>query len=463
MPGHSRFLARGRAPYHPIPKEKAIYAPSSSQKGEWAHPLPRICFALHNVNIAELETKTITELRDIARDLELSGYTALKKQDLVFRLLQANTEQQGNIFSAGVLEIVEDGFGFLRQERFLPGNMDVYVSQSQIRRFGLRTGDMVSGQVRPPKDSEKYHGLLRVEAVNGLDPEVAKRRPHFDTLTPIFPRELINLETVPSALTQRLINLVSPIGRGQRGLIVSPPKAGKTTVLKHIANGITTNYQEIHLMVVLIGERPEEVTDVRRSVRAEVVSSTFDEPVEDHTAVAEMALNRAKRLVEGGRDVVILLDSITRLTRAYNLAVPPSGRTLSGGIDPVALYPPKRFFGAARKIEEGGSLTIMATCLVDTGSRMDDVIYEEFKGTGNMELHLDRKLGERRIFPAIDVLRSGTRREELLMSEQTLQSVWLMRRMLAQIGSSDAIEALLNRLAKTANNREFLATLANKE
>jgi transcription termination factor Rho len=321
----------------------------------------------------------------------------------------------------------------------------------------------VTGQVRPPKDSEKYYGLLRVEAVNGLDPEVAKRRPHFDALTPIFPRELLNLETVPQNLTQRLINLVSPIGRGQRGLIVSPPKAGKTTVLKHIANGITTNYPEIHLMVVLIGERPEEVTDMKRSVRAEVVSSTFDEPVEDHTAVAEMALNRAKRLVECGRDVVILLDSITRLTRAYNLAVPPSGRTLSGGIDPVALYPPKRFFGAARKVEEGGSLTILATCLVDTGSRMDDVIYEEFKGTGNMELHLDRKLADKRIFPAIDVLRSGTRREELLLDEQTLKQVWLMRRMLAQIGSSaESIEPLLNRLAKTSSNREFLNSLTKE-
>jgi transcription termination factor Rho len=414
------------------------------------------------VNLSELEAKTRDELQDMARELGVHGITTLRKQDLIFRLLQAQTEQQGNIFSGGILDIVDDGYGFLRQERYLPGPNDVYVSQSQIRRFGLRTGDMVTGQVRPPKDSEKYHGLLRVEAVNGLDPEVAKRRPHFDTLTPIFPREMLDLETVPNNLTQRLINLVSPIGRGQRGLIVSPPKAGKTTVLKHIANGITTNYPEIHLMVVLIGERPEEVTDMKRSVRAEVASSTFDEPVEDHTAVAEMALNRARRLVEGGRDVVILLDSITRLTRAYNLAVPPSGRTLSGGIDPVALYPPKRFFGAARKIEEGGSLTIMATCLVDTGSRMDDVIYEEFKGTGNMELHLDRKLGERRIFPAIDVLRSGTRREELLMSEQTLQSVWLMRRMLAQIGSSDAIEALLNRLAKTANNREFLTNLTKQ-
>src|ERR671929_788608 len=422
-----------------------------------------MCSALDNVNIAELETKTVGELRDIARDLELSGYTTLKKQDLVFRLLQNHTEQQGNIFSAGVLEIVEDGFGFLRQERFLPGNMDVYVSQSQIRRFGLRTGDMVSGQVRPPKDNEKYHGLLRVEAVNGLDPEVAKRRPHFDTLTPIFPREMLNLETVPNNLTQRLINLVSPIGRGQRGLIVSPPKAGKTTVLKQIANGVTANYPDVHLMVVLIGERPEEVTDMKRSVRAEVASSTFDEPVEDHTAVAEMALNRAKRLVEGGRDVVILLDSITRLTRAYNLAVPPSGRTLSGGIDPVALYPPKRFFGAARKIEEGGSLTVMATCLVDTGSRMDELIYEEFKGTGNMEVHLERGLAERRIFPALNLQRSSTRHEELLLDEATLNRVYLLRRMLAALDNpNQATELILNRMAKTQSNREFLATLTEK-
>jgi transcription termination factor Rho len=411
------------------------------------------------VNLSELEAKTRDELQDMARELGVHGITTLRKQDLIFRLLQAQTEQQGNIFSGGILDIVDDGYGFLRQERYLPGPNDVYVSQSQIRRFGLRTGDMITGQVRPPKDSEKYHGLLRVEAINGLDPEVAKRRPHFDTLTPIFPREMLDLETVPNNLTQRLINLVSPVGRGQRGLIVSPPKAGKTTVLKHIANGVTTNYPDVHLMVVLIGERPEEVTDMKRSVRAEVASSTFDEPVEDHTAVAEMALNRAKRLVEGGRDVVILLDSITRLTRAYNLAVPPSGRTLSGGIDPVALYPPKRFFGAARKIEEGGSLTIMATCLVDTGSRMDDVIYEEFKGTGNMELHLDRKLAERRIFPSIDVQRSGTRREELLLDPPTLKQVWTMRRMVSVLGGTEGIELLLARLSKTQDNAEFLGTL----
>ncbi len=411
------------------------------------------------MNIAELESKTRDELQDLAKELGVTGYSAMKKQDLVFRLLQAQTEQQGLLFAGGVLEIVPDGYGFLRKERFLPGASDVYVSQSQIRRFGLRTGDWVTGQVRPPKESEKYYGLLRVEAVNGLDPEVAKRRPHFDTLTAIFPREMLNLETGQNNLTQRLINIVAPIGRGQRGLIVSPPKAGKTTILKHIANGITANYNDLHLMVCLIGERPEEVTDMKRSVKAEVISSTFDEPVEDHTLVAEMALERAKRLVEGGRDVFILLDSITRLSRAYNLVVPQSGRTLSGGIDPAALYPPKRFFGAARNIEEGGSLTIMATCLVDTGSRMDDVIYEEFKGTGNMELVLDRKLSEKRIFPSIDVTRSGTRREELLLDDVQLRQIWTLRRMITAIGGTEGIEALLNRMSKTASNREFLGTL----
>jgi transcription termination factor Rho len=372
-------------------------------------------------------------------------------------------ESHGSSEAGGVLDVVDEGYGFLRQDRLLPAPSDVYVSQSQIRRFGLRTGDRVSGQVRPPKDSEKYFGLLRVETVNGQPPEIAQQRPLFDALTPIFPREQLVLETEPKALTQRLIDLVAPIGKGQRGLIVSPPKAGKTTILKQIASGVTRNHPDVHLMAVLVGERPEEVTDFKRSVHAEVISSTFDEPVEDHTAVAEMAMNRAKRLVEGGRDVVILLDSITRLTRAYNLAVPPSGRTLSGGVDPAALYPPKRFFGAARKIEEGGSLTIVATCLVDTGSRMDDVIYEEFKGTGNMELHLDRKLAERRVFPAIDVLRSGTRREELLIEDQTLRMVWTLRRMLAQIGASDGVELVLTRLGKVPTNREFLSTLAKSD
>ncbi len=412
------------------------------------------------MNIVELETKTLDELRDIAREKDVSGYSRLKKDDLILRLLEAHAEEQGFIFGGGVLEIIQDGIGFLRSDHLLPGSDDVYVSQSQIRRFGLRTGDMVIGQVRPPKESEKYFGLLRVEAVNGLDPEVAKKRPVFERLTPIFPDQMMKLETNRSVLTTRLIDILAPIGRGQRGLIVSPPKAGKTTVLKQIANGITSNYREIHLMVALIGERPEEVTDMDRSVSAEVISSTFDDPVQQHTRVAEMGLERAKRLVEGGRDVVILLDSITRLTRAYNLVVPPSGRTLSGGIDPAALYPPKRFFGAARNIEDGGSLTIIATCMVDTGSRMDDVIYEEFKGTGNMELALTRKMAERRIFPAFDIERSGTRREELLLGETDLARVWTLRRMSQALGGgSEALEVILERLPKTANNEEFLATL----
>jgi transcription termination factor Rho len=412
------------------------------------------------VNISELETLTLGELQDRARQMQISGYTRLKKGDLIMRLLRANAEAQGYIFGGGVLEIVQDGIGFLRSDHLLPGPEDVYVSQSQIRRFGLRTGDLVVGQVRPPKESEKYYGLLKVETVNGLDPEEAKLRPSFERLTPIFPDEQILLSSDPHILTTRLLDMIAPIGRGQRGLIVSPPKAGKTTVLKQIANGMTHNYLDLHLMVVLIGERPEEVTDMDRSVEAEVISSTFDDPVQSHVRVAEMALARAKRLVEGGRDVVILLDSITRLSRAYNLVVPPSGRTLSGGLDPAALYPPKHFFGAARNIEEGGSLTIIATCLVDTGSRMDDVIYEEFKGTGNMELHLNRRLAERRIFPAFDIERSSTRREELLLDDKTLQRVWTMRRMIDALGGgTEAIQPLLERIARTRDNDEFLSTL----
>jgi len=421
------------------------------------------------MDIAELENKTLDQLRELAKSQGISGFSRLKKQDLILRLLRAQAEAQGYDFRGGVLEIVEDGIGFLRSDHFLPGPDDIYVSQSQIRRFGLRTGDMVVGQVRPPKDTEKYYGLLRVEAVNGVDPEIAKRRPDFEKLTPIFPNRRFNLETSPTNLTQRLLNLITPIGFGQRGLIVSPPKAGKTTVLKHIANGISTNYPEVHLMVLLVGERPEEVTDMDRSVEAEVIAATFDEPVQSHVRVAEMALARAKRLVETGRHVVILLDSITRLSRAYNLTVPPSGRTLSGGLDPAALYPPKHFFGAARNIEEGGSLTIIATCLVDTGSRMDDVIYEEFKGTGNMELLLSRKLQERRIFPAFEIERSSTRREELLLDRDTLAKVWTMRRMLSQLMApppagagydiTTATEALLERMSRTKSNQEFLDTL----
>jgi transcription termination factor Rho len=413
------------------------------------------------VDIVELETKTLSELQEMARTLELTGYSRMKKHDLAMRLLQAQAENQGLIFGGGILDVVADGLGFLRKGDLLPSPDDIYVSQSQIRRFGLRAGDTVIGQVRPPKENEKYFGLLRVEAVNNVDPEQAKRRPWFEKLTPIFPREQMRLESGQYPLSARLLDMLAPIGRGQRGLIVSPPKAGKTTILKEIANGLTSNYNDLHMMVVLIGERPEEVTDMARSVEAEVMAATFDEPVQHHVRVAEMALERAKRLTEIGQDVVILADSITRLARAYNLVVPPSGRTLSGGIDPAALYPPKRFFGAARKVEEGGSLTIIATCLVDTGSRMDDVIYEEFKGTGNMEMHLNRKLAERRIFPAIDIERTSTRREELLLTRDILSKVWTLRRMIDALGGgADAVEPVLDRLNKTRSNAEFLSTLS---
>jgi len=416
-------------------------------------------------NMVELESKNRDELEAIAKECGIIGYSALKKSELVHRILQAEAEEQGNVFVTGVLEVISEGYGFLRQDTFQRGANDVYVSNSQIRRFNLKDGDAVHGQARPPKESEKYYGLLRVESINGLDPELARTRRNFAALTPIFPNKLINLETTSNELSTRLINLVAPIGRGQRGLIVSPPKAGKTVLLQKIANSIATNYNDIYLMVCLIGERPEEVTDMKKSVKAEVVAATFDEPVESQTRVAELALERAKRLVEMGKDVVILLDGITRLTRAYNLALPPSGRTLSGGIDSIALHPPKRFLGTARNSEEGGSLTIIATCLVDTGSRMDELIYEEFKGTGNMELHLDRKLSERRIFPAIDIMPSGTRREELLLDENTLKQVWLLRRVVNMIDSDspnhgEATQRILERLAKTKNNAEFLATLS---
>jgi transcription termination factor Rho len=418
------------------------------------------------VNLTELETKNKDELVDVAKELGVNT-TGLRKQDLVFRIMQAKAEKEGNYFAGGIMEMLSDGYGFLRTQGLKAGLSDVYVSQTQIRRFALRTGDYVMGAVRPPKDSEKYYGLLRVDAVNGLDPETAKKRPYFEQLTPIYPDQMIHLEEGLANLSTRVIDLVAPIGRGQRGLIVSPPKAGKTMLLKTIASATAKKYDDVYILVVLIGERPEEVTDWRRSVQeAEVIAATFDDPVEEQTRVAEMALERAKRLVEAGRHVIVLLDGITRLTRAYNLALPPSGRTLSGGIDPIALHPSKRLFGAARNVEDGGSLTIIATCLVDTGSRMDEVIFEEFKGTGNWELWLDRRLSEKRVFPAIDIQKSGTRRDDLLMDEQTYQRIVLLRRMTALLGQSaqnptESTELILERLSKTKTNAEFLAGLKN--
>ncbi|MBI2852570.1 MAG: transcription termination factor Rho [Chloroflexi bacterium] len=420
------------------------------------------------MEINQLENKTVEELADLAREMGVVNHTALSRQELIARLAQPPPEQEGTTFCSGILEIMSDGYGFLRNNTLLPSSTDVYVSQSQIRRFGLRNGDMVGGRGRPARAGEKYFSLLRIESVNELNPELAKGRPHFGQLTPTFPDKLINLEISSNDLSGRLLNLVAPIGRGQRGLIVSPPKAGKTMLMKSIANCAATNYEDIHIMVCLIGERPEEVTDMRRSlIRGEVIAATFDEPVENHTRVAELALDRAKRIVESGKDVIILLDGITRLTRSYNLAMPSSGRTLSGGIDPAALYPAKHFFGAARNTAEGGSLTIIATCLVDTGSRMDDLIYEEFKGTGNMEVHLDRRLAERRIFPAIDIEHSGTRREELLMDQEMLKQVWLLRRMVSMISSdspnyAEATERVLDRLRKTKSNADFLVTLGRE-
>ena len=422
-----------------------------------------------SMEVAELGTKSKDELLVLAPEVGLSDGPALdnlRREDLLSRVLHAASAQQ-SLVSSGILDVMDEGYGFLRQISSPRGTGDVYISQSQIRRFGLKTGDTVTGQVRPPKEGERYFGLVRVEKINGMESDQvnSRARTQFEHLTPIFPEVQIKLETGGEDLATRMVDLFAPIGLGQRGLIVSPPKAGKTTMLKQIAQGVAINCPNAILMVVLIGERPEEVTDMRRSVQGDVFASTFDDSVEDQCRVGELALERAKRLVEFGNDVVILLDSITRLTRAYNLAVPSSGRTLSGGIDPVALYPPKKFIGAARNIEEGGSLTIIANCLVDTGSRMDEVIYEEFKGTGNMELHLDRRLAERRYFPAVDIIRSGTRREELLYSEETLKQIWLLRRMVGLIsneGSTNATERVLERLAKTNSNEEFLANL-NKE
>jgi len=418
------------------------------------------------LDILEFQNKSDADLFQQAFELGLYDEGANpKRRDLIAKLITHISQDDVDIVANGVLSITNDGFGFLKSKGQHKFSSDVYVSQSQIRRFSLRTGDEIAGQVRPPKNGERYFGLIKVEAVNSLDPESSKNRPHFEKLTPIFPDDLLKLETKSEQLSTRLIDMVAPIGRGQRGMIVSPPKAGKTTLLKQIANGITENFPDVHLMVALIGERPEEVTDMTRSVEGEVYSSTFDEPVEDHCRVAELVLERSKRLVEAGTDVVILLDSLTRLTRAYNLNVPTSGRTLSGGIDPVALYPPKKFFGAARNAEDGGSLTILAACLVETGSRMDDVIYEEFKGTGNMEIHLERRLSEKRVFPAIDITRSGTRREELLLDEKILKQIWLLRRMVSISGdnrdgdSSDVTQKVLGFMSKSKNNEDFLNKL----
>ena len=409
--------------------------------------------------IAELETKSLEELQDVAKELNIPNFRRFRKQELIMKILQLQTEQSGLLFRSGILEIMQEGYGFLRTSGYLPGSEDIYVSPSQIKRFGLRVGDEVLGQVRAPKDNEKYYALLRVEAVNGLDPEQARNRPDFEKLTPVFPHERVKLELPQSDLTNRIVDLFSPIGKGQRAMIVSPPKAGKTTLLKKIGQSIVQNHQEVYLMVLLLDERPEEVTDMRRSVEAEVVASTFDRPPEEHVQVADLVLERAKRLVEGNRDVVVLLDSLTRFSRANNLVIPPSGRTLSGGLDPAALHRPKRFFGAARKIEEGGSITIVATALIDTGSRMDDVIYEEFKGTGNMELHLNRKLQERRTFPAIDIKLSGTRREELLLTDEELRKVWVLRKSLETLDTVAMTELILDRLRKTPNNQAFLRSI----
>jgi len=422
------------------------------------------------MKILELENEPLSKLRSMAKTLNIPGYNRMKKESLAMMIREAEAQKEGIELRGGILEIMSEGIGFLRATNYRISDQDVYVSQAQLRKYDLRAGDLVIGQVRPPRESERHFGLLKVESINGLDPEAGStRRVVFENLTPIFPEVRFDLEIEHDTLAPRLINLITPIGRGQRGLIVSPPKAGKTTILKQIANSISTKYPDVHLIIALIGERPEEVTDMDRSVDAEVVASTFDEPVTAHVRTAELALERAKRLVEIGRHVVILMDSITRLARAYNLVVNPSGRTLSGGMDPSALYPPKKFFGAARNVEDGGSLTIIATCLVDTGSRLDDVVYEEFKGTGNMELILSRKLQERRIFPAVDIERSSTRREDLLLGPDLLQRVWLMRRMFIQMISpppqgagmdnSVATEAILTRMERARNNIEFLENL----
>jgi transcription termination factor Rho len=413
------------------------------------------------LNINDLKDMSIQKLTQVAKDLNVAGATGMRKQDLIFQILKAQTEQSGFLFSEGVLEVLPDGFGFLRAPdyNYLPGPDDIYVSPSQIRKFDLQTGDTVSGQVRPPKDGERYFALIKVEAVNFEAPDQARNKLFFENLTPLYPQERLKLETGADNVSARVMDLMTPIGKGQRGLIVAPPRTGKTMLLQNIAQSITTNHPEVYLIVLLIDERPEEVTDMQRSVRGEVISSTFDEPAQRHVQVAEMVIEKAKRLVEHKKDVVILLDSITRLARAYNTVAPPSGKVLSGGLDSNALQKPKRFFGAARNIEEGGSITIMATALVDTGSRMDDVIFEEFKGTGNMEIHLDRKLVDKRVFPAIDIIKSGTRKEELLHTKEDLNRIWVLRKVLNPLSPVEAMELLIDKLNKTKSNAEFLAAM----
>ena len=416
-----------------------------------------------SISLAELKDKNITDLAKIAKELNIPGSSGMRKQELIFQILRAQTEKNGLIFSEGVLECLPDGFGFLRapEYNYLPGPDDIYVSPSQIRKFDLRTGDTVSGQVRPPKDGERYFALIKVEAINFEDPEATRNKIFFDNLTPLYPQERIRLETTKENLTGRVLDMLCPVGKGQRGLIVAPPRTGKTMMLQSIANSITTNHPEIALIVLLIDERPEEVTDMQRTVKGEVISSTFDEPPQRHIQVAEMVLEKAKRLVEHKRDVVILLDSLTRLGRAYNAVTPPSGKVLSGGIDANALQRPRRFFAAARNVEEGGSLTIMATALIDTGSRMDDVIFEEFKGTGNMEINLDRRLVDKRVFPTIDINRSGTRKDELLLPAEELNRIWVLRKVLSPLSTVEAMELLLGRLSKTKSNAEFLASMSS--
>lgn len=442
----------------PTPKQTSQPVPTQQHQVSQRHAkteeeLKALDESGNRLNIVELQKCSLDDLHRFAMDLNVQDYKQLKREDLVFKVLQAKTEQNGLIFARGVLEVLPDGYGFLRTSNYLPSPEDIYVSQTQIRRFGLMAGDTISGQVRPPKDGERYFSLLRVEAINWEDPNKIRDRTLFSNLTPIYPNELLHLETGKRPISGRIMDMLAPIGKGQRALVVSPPKAGKTTILKEIANSISQNHPEVLIKVLLIDERPEEVTDMERSVNGEVIYSTFDEPPEQHVRVSELVLESAKRLVECGKDVVVLLDSITRLARAYNLVVPPSGRTLSGGLDPSSLHKPKRFFGGARNIEGGGSLTIIATALVDTGSRMDDIIYEEFKGTGNMELHLERRLANKRIFPAIDILNSGTRKEELLLPESVLKKTYLLRK---NIDSESSTEELIKLLAQTNSNKEFL-------